>query len=86
MRKEGKILPDDVMELKVQMTEELKTAEEKWADQHTKVEGTGDTEKFRCRFHFCNKVRTTTTTRSQLVIYSSPSLFRSSNKQGMVIN
>ncbi|GMH90679.1 hypothetical protein TrST_g4963 [Triparma strigata] len=56
LRKEGKILPDDVMELKVQMTEELKTAEEKWADQHTKVEGTGDTEKFRCRFHFCNKL------------------------------
>ncbi|GMH78064.1 hypothetical protein TL16_g07654 [Triparma laevis f. inornata] len=47
LRSQGKILPDDVMELKVQMSEELVTASEKWAESHTVVEGTGDSEKVR---------------------------------------
>lgn len=47
LRSQGKILPDDVMELKIQMSEELVTASEKWAESHTVVEGTGDSEKVR---------------------------------------
>ena len=39
------------------MEGEAALATKKWCEDHTKQEGEGDDAKYRCSFHFCNKVR-----------------------------